>query len=131
MSLEDANICRICQCETESLMHLFVHCSHVVNLWTSLESRIYSSTHKRLIFSQEDVILGYLYNDNNYCPINTITADTKSYIFSSAVHGAIPHVNALKHKLQKQFKDQHHVNVKMNRADKLNCQWLPYRNLFI
>ena len=114
MSLEDANICRICQCETESLMHLFLHCSHVVNyLWTSLESWIYSSTCKRLIFSQEDIILGHLYNDNNYCPVNTIIAVTKSYIFSSTVHGAI---NALKHKL---------IN------DKSIWQWLPYRNLFV
>ena len=103
-------------------MHLFVHCSHVVNLWTSLESWIYSSTRKRLIFSQEDIILGYLYNDNNYYPANTIIAVTKIYIFSSAVHGAIPNINALKHKLQKQFKDQHHVNMEMNRTDKWNIQ---------
>ena len=92
-------------------MHLFVHCSHVVNLWKSLESWIYYSMRKRLIFSQEDIILGYLYNDNNYYPINTIIAVTKSYIFSSAVHEAIPNISALKHKLQKQFKDQHHVNM--------------------
>ena len=76
-----------------------------------MESWIYSSTGKRLIFSQEDIILGYLYNDNNYYTANTITAVTKSYIFLSAVHGAIPNINALKHKLQKQFKDQHHVTV--------------------
>ena len=130
MQLEDSNICRICQCETESLMHLFVHCSHVVNLWSSLELLIYSSTCKRLVFSQEDIILGYLYNDNNYYPVNTIIAVTKSYIFSSAVHGAIPNINALKHKLQKQFRDQLHVNMEMNRTDKFNCQWLPYRKLF-
>ena len=36
MSLEESNMCRICQYETESLVHLFVHCSHVVNLWKSL-----------------------------------------------------------------------------------------------
>ena len=131
MQLEDSNICRICQCETESLMHLFVHCSHVVNLWSSLELLIYSSTCKRLVFSQEDIILGYLYNDNNYYPVNTIIAVTKSYIFSSAVHGAIPNINALKHKLQKQFRYQLHVNMEMNRTDKFNCQWLPYRKLFV
>ena len=77
-------------------MHLFVHCSHVVHLWKSLEAWIYSSTRKRLIFSQENIILGYLYNDNNYYPINTIIAVTKSYIFSSAVHEAIPNISALK-----------------------------------
>ena len=78
MQLEDSNICRICQRETESLMHLFVHCSHVVNLWSSLELLIYSSTCKRLVFSQEDIILGYLYNDNNYYPVNTIIAVSDS-----------------------------------------------------
>ena len=128
MSLEDSNICGICHSETESLMHLFVHCSHVVNLWTSFESWIYSSTCKRLIFSQDDIILGYLHKDNNYYPANTIIAVTKSHIFSGVVHGAIPNINALKHKLQKQFEDQHRLNMEMNRADKFNCQWLYLYN---
>ena len=91
MQLEDSNICRICQCETESLMHLFVHCSHVVNLWSSLESLIYSSTCKRLVFSQEDIILGYLYNDNNYYPVNTIIAVTKLYFLKCSPWGHPKH----------------------------------------
>ena len=118
MSIENTNICRICKCEPEILMHLFVNCSYVVNLWKSLELWILSCTNKIIIFTQNTIILGYLYNDNNYYPINTIIAVTKSYIFTSSVHECIPNINVLKNRLQKQFEDQYHFNVEINMVEK-------------
>ena len=32
MPIEDSNTCRIYQCEPETLMHLFVCCTHIINL---------------------------------------------------------------------------------------------------
>ena len=74
--------------------------------------------------------MGYLYNDNNYYPINMIIAVTKNYIFSIAVHESIPNINGLKNKLQKQYKDQHHLNIEVNNVDKFTYQWRSCRNLF-
>ena len=130
MSIEDSNTCRICQCEPETLMHLFVYCTHIVNLWKSLELWIYSCTNKRITFSPKEIIIGYLYKDNNYCPINMIIAVTKSYIFSSAVHESIPNIKGLKNKLQKQYEDQYHLNIEVNKVDKFTNQWRSYRNLY-
>ena len=131
MSIENTNICRICKCEPETLMHRFVNCSYVVNLWKSLELWILSCTNKRIIFTQNTIILGYLYNDNNYYPINTFIAVTKSYIFTSVVHECIPNINVLKNRLQKQFEDQYHFNVEINVVEKFNKLWLQYTNLFL
>ena len=120
MSIEDSNTCRICQCEPEALMHLLIYCTHIVNLWKSLELWIHSCTNKRITFSPKEIIIGYLYNDNNYYPINMIIAVTKSYIFSSAVHESVPNINGLKDKLQKQYEDQHHLNIEVNKVDKVD-----------
>ena len=129
MSIEDSNTCRICQCEPESLVHLLVYCTHVANLWKSLELWIHSCTNKRITFSPKEIIIGYLYNDNYY-PINMVIAVAKGYIFFSAVHESISNINGLKKKLQKQYEDQHHLNIDVNKADKYTYQWRPYRNLF-
>ena len=130
MSIEDSNTCRVCQCESETLMHLFVYCTHIVNLWKSLELWIYSCTNKRITFSPKEIIIGYLYNDNKDYPINMSIAVTKTYIFSSAMHESIPNINGLKNKLQEQYEDQHYLNIEVNKADNFNYQWRPYRNLF-
>ena len=83
------------------------------------------------MFTQNTIILGYLFNDNNYYPINTIIAVTKSYIFTSAVHECIPNINGMKNSLQKQFEDQYHLNIEINMVKKLNKQWLQYIKLFL
>ena len=58
MAIEDSNICRICQCEPETLMHHF--CTHTVNLCNSLVLWIDSCTNKRIAFSPKEIIIGYL-----------------------------------------------------------------------
>ena len=98
MYIENTKKFRICKCEPETFMHLFVNCSYVVNLCKSLELWIPSCTNKRIIHTQNTIILDCLYN-NNYHPINTIIAVTKSYIFTSAVHECIPNINVLKNRL--------------------------------
>ena len=129
MSIVDSNTCRICKCEPETLMYLFVYCTHIVNLWKSMELRMHSSTNKRITFSQKEIIISKI-KDNNYYSINMITVVTKSYIFSSAAHESKPNINCLKNKFQKQYEDQHHINIEVNKADKFTHQWRPYRSLF-
>ena len=50
-------------------------------------------------------------------PCVEVIAVTKSHIFSSAVHESIPNINGLKNKLQKQYEDQHHLNIEVNKVD--------------
>ena len=59
-----------------------------------------------------------------------IIAVTKSYIFLSAVHESIPNINDIKNKLRKQYEDQYHLNIEVNKVDKFTYQWRPYTNLF-
>ena len=51
-------------------------------------------------------------------------------VTKSAVHESIPNINGLKNKLQKQYEDQYHLNIEVNKVDKFTYQWHPYRNLF-
>ena len=50
MAITQTNLCRICNSEPETLLHLFVNCKQVKNLWTSLEKWIYTNVRIKLSF---------------------------------------------------------------------------------
>ena len=84
INLSNSEYCRICNSNTETLVHLFVSCKHVKKLWNDLKHWLNDVTGINLNFAAKDIILGYLLKTDLILPINVIILTTKSYIFSCA-----------------------------------------------
>ena len=81
MKITDDNLCNICSNSPEQLMHLFLHCPEISQLWLNLQILIKNKTHHQIVFTPQMIILGYQIKNNIHIPINTIILATKSYIF--------------------------------------------------
>ena len=129
MSIHQSEKCRICDLEQENLMHLFVECGTVANLWNSIEDWILRSTRKQIKFSATDIILGYLIFENNNIPINTIIAVTKYCIFTSAVKETTPTILQVKIKLKITYNEQQGLNNENGTGEHYYSLWQPFINL--
>lgn len=106
INISNTDTCRLCSNETESIIHLFVHCPRSKDLWCSLKHWIYQMLHLEINLTTETILLGYLYSDSNFEPINFVILNTKYYIFLCALYDKPLILDLLKTKLRKSFLEQ-------------------------
>ena len=64
MKITGSDLCRLCNSCSETIMHLFVNCNHVVKLWRDLEKWLKTAINIGYTFTTNDIILGYLLTSN-------------------------------------------------------------------
>ena len=88
--------CTFCITEDESLMHLFLKCRIVSDLWSRLFSWMDSKTDISITFPDVDILLGIADDaGNNWAAHNTIFTLTKKYIYKCRCLGTCPNFNEL------------------------------------
>ena len=97
----------LCNSHSETIMHLFVNCSHVVKLWRDLEKWLKTAINIGYTFTTNDIILAYLFTFSFSTPVNVIVMVTKKYIFNCAYANATPNIQQLKQKLTVTFEEEH------------------------
>ena len=130
MSIQSNALCRMCNSAQETLVHLFIQCEHVKTLWKNLENWILFKVGLNLTFSRTDIFLGYLYNDNNSVPINTIIISAKDYIFYCARNRTIPVMLVLKEKIKTKYIEQTSLFTEDDKLEKLHKSWISFSKLF-
>ena len=58
LKIKDSKLCTFCNIEPEGLIHLFVECEHVENVWNMLESLISETCGFPLNFNKCEILFG-------------------------------------------------------------------------
>ena len=130
MNLKDSPLCSICQDQTETLMHLFVTCSKVSQIWSDLEDWILKLTKFKINFSVQDKLLGRIHFDPFFLPINTIIIVTKYYIFTSSKTNRLPNIFEMQKRLKIVYDDQLLVAQVNSKQTDFNNKWAQFKTLF-
>ena len=107
MKITGSDLCQLCNSYSETIMHLFVNCIHVVELWRDLRKWLKTAINIGYTFTTNDRILGYLLTSNFSSPINVIIMVTKKYIFSCAHTNVTPNIQQLNQKLTAIYEEEH------------------------
>ena len=124
------NSCRICKSNPESIYHLFVNCDSVKNLWKDLNDQLQMNIGKRLNKTPFHIILGYLNNDSNFLPINTILLVTKFYIFMYAVTLKYSNLKILMDKMKTCYDEQYMLSMELDKEDNFKKNWTAFIKIF-
>lgn len=123
------SICRLCQNESETLIHLFHNCSKITVLWNDINTWISNKLKFKVNFNKITVILGYQNKDCNSIPINFIIMTTKSYIFWCARECKTPNIIQLQSRLQSSFIEQRCISIKNFKSEEFDKKWNKWRKL--
>ena len=118
LNISNTDICRLCSNDSETILHLFVHCPKSKELWYSLKSWISGELGIVLNLTTETILLGYLYSDSNFEPINHFLLVTKNFIFHSALNKKPLTFGVLKLRLKTTFLEQELVAKNYFQEDK-------------
>ena len=130
LKISNTDICRLCSNDTETILHLCVHCPKSKELWCSLKSWISRELGIVLNLTTETILLGYLYSDSNFEPINHFLLVTKNFIFHSALNNKPLTFGVLKIRLKTTFLEQELATTILFQENKFNKKWLRWRQFF-
>ena len=82
--IKDAT-CTRCKSETETILHMFVACPMVKELWNTIKKYIKNRIGLTVSFSAFNIIFGHTLTDHNQIPFNTMLLVTKKCIFDAAI----------------------------------------------
>ena len=81
LNIKKSSVCGICTKETETIIHLFVTCGQVDELWQNIITWIEQKLKLKVKLDDESKILGYYVKDQFWWPMNLILIVTKEYMF--------------------------------------------------
>ena len=79
MGITQDNVCKLCNENEETLVHLFSQCEPTRKFWEDLSRKIKTNTNKEVDFSSKDIILGF--QEKQMRPANILLIIMKKYIF--------------------------------------------------
>ena len=93
IKIATCDLCTFCNLETESIAHVFFHCSRILPLWESLSMYTYNATSERIVFNISNVIFGE--KPSGDIAINFIVLNTKQFIFRCLKQSKLPTFHGL------------------------------------
>ena len=121
MGISLNNVCRLCNENEETLVHLFTLCNPVKKFWEDLTRRIKADINRDLIFSSKDIILGY--QEKQMWPANILLVTMKKYIFVAAGKKKTPQVVEALEMLKNIFFEQEYVSRIQNHESEFKKKW--------
>ena len=82
-----SEMCSFCTQYSESIQHLFSVCVIVSQLWYNVQDWIRNKLGINITISISMKILGYLFHDVNFWPLNFVLLITRKYIFQCSKNG--------------------------------------------
>ena len=130
MKIKDDAICRLCNNQDETLIHVFTQCLKISPLWDNLSIWIRNKLNILINFTETDIILGYLHNNNFAFPLNTIILVTKSYIFWCCRNQVNPNSLELQKRICQCYIEQKQINDLKFTNEKFSKTWNVWKELF-
>ena len=100
MNLIDSNICKMCQTEVETIMHTFIDCVHVTDLWKQIEKWLRNILNEKVKLDDIDII--FVKNKGKEI-VNKTILFTKIAIFNNRKTGRNHSLKEVKRLLYKQM----------------------------
>ena len=96
----------MCKEHNEILLHMFVDCKPVNELWCNIQNTVNNLTGIYIPINKDTIILGYLMNDNNQKSINVVILLVKQYIFQCFLKKYTLHVCQVLNIIRKVYYEQ-------------------------
>ena len=123
INIMENDLCRLCNKEEETILHLFAECVVSKQIWNNLQTWIKNVLKINISFTQYSVIMGYQYQDQNFVPINTIMMKTKYYLFCCASMGQPVYFSSLQYELKNLYKENEVLS-------KINSNYICFENVW-
>ena len=101
LKLKDSKLCTFCNIEPESLIHLFVECEHVENVWNMLESWISETCGFPLNFNKYEILFGKI--GKKYEALNIISSIVKYHIYKRRCNQTALYFEGIKKEIKNYF----------------------------
>ena len=129
MKISNTPLCRFCNNNNETILHILCHCPRVQTLWQNLLLWIQNILGFPLDLSDQTIILGSMIQDHNYTPINTILLVAKSYIVYCLNKNLHLDIIQLQNRIKNTFLEQKSISVINDSEAKFMSKWNPWLSL--
>ena len=129
INIANSPLCSICKSSEENLLHLFVYCSKVKEIWNGLENWLRIKIDSNLHLSDSTIILGLNSNSKYSVSINLLILLTKYFIYSYSRKGIVLSMDSLKGFLRYYYMIE--KIIYSNRNDLLDSRWKLFKDLFL
>ena len=131
MKIKDDAICTLCKNHEETLIHIFAQCPKTSPLWDNISIWIRNKLNILINFTDINIILGYLNNNNFAYPLNTIILITKVYIIFWCCRNQVnPNPLELPHRIDQCYIEQKQINDLKDKKEKFIKLWNVWKQLF-
>jgi hypothetical protein len=113
-------MCSFCNSEKETLLHLFVECSHVAELWLKLTNWLVSCGYLQIVLRKKDIIFGVEYTDH---VVNLCILVAKFVIFRCKLGSKLPTFPIVKAYIRYIKEIEHYIAYTNNNEDRFLGKW--------
>ena len=121
--------CTFCKTDTETLLHLFVDCKHVQEIWHKIEHWIYDTCGFFLNFNKCELLFG-----RNHCKsfaLNMIVLLVKQYIYTKRYKQKMLSFENIKTHIVNYYTTEKYIYSINGKLDLFMNRWMICRGLFI
>ena len=121
-------ICSFCKTEEETLLHLFISCDFVNNIWEQLEMWIYDKTGILMNYSKKEIIFGK--QGRQFVALNMITFVVKLYIYKQRLRKGSLLFKCVKQEILNYYQIEKFIFYKEGKFNKFSDRWKIMEKLF-
>ena len=130
IKIANTNLCRLCGNENESILHLFVECPKVKELWKNIATWFEYKLSITVELDTATKILGYHIRDEHFWPLNFVLIIAKHYVFYCARNNENLNIFRLQQIIKSKFEEQEAL-ARLNCEDQLfSKKWSSWICLF-
>ena len=101
IKIKDSKLCTFCNIELESLIHLFVECEHVENVWHMLENWILDTCGFLLNYYKREILFGKIGKKYQACNISILIV--KYYIYKRRCNKTALYFEGIKREIKNYY----------------------------
>ena len=121
-------LCTFCKMEEETLLHLFVSCDIVHNIWNQLEKWIYEKTGLLLNYSKKEIIFGK--KGRQFVAPNMIIFIAKLYIYKQKMRNGSLLLHFIQQEIVNYYNLEKYIFCKEGKFTKFSDRWKSLEKLF-
>ena len=129
INIKSSDLCRICGKESETLLHLFVMCPPVDEIWLSVQNWIKDKLGINIVVNRTMKIFGYTLQDKNFWPINFILLCVRYNIFRCAMENNKPRMVQIQKYAKAKFDEQELLSKLNDSNTAFNRNWQTWKQL--
>ena len=121
LNILQSDMCTFCHNQSESILHLFVECVHVEDIWSRLEQWIFIKCGIFLNLNKLDILFGKISSKND--ALNLIILLVKQYIYKKRYRQEILNFEGLKYYILDYYLVEKHICYINGNFKKFNQRW--------